>query len=395
MKSKILFVLPKFEFGGTVFSTFNMIRVLGDFTDYDIYIYPMIADGPVRNVYTGLNVLPSDFLLESNFANINEYSGRKKVKIYLGKLIKRINLIFNKQYNQDLFRRVAEQLQRKYNFDFVASCQEGDSTEFVSYFPNCKRIAWFRSEMSVYLQKHISKEKAKLLNSIYCKFNNIVCVSNTTREDFAQYFPAIGERIIAIHNIQDTQDINNRANQLIRDPFDNRFFTIVSVGRMSPQKRFAQIPSIASKLITRGNKNFRWYIIGDGNTGGEYDRLLDEIDKLDMKEYVIPIGSRVNPYPYIKSADILVIPSSYEACPRVVAEAHILNKPVISADYSSATEFVNHGVDGFVSTIDNLDYYISAMMKKDGQASEIYSNCESFHFDSDSILQKLLKLFSK
>lgn len=76
MNRKILFVLPKFEFGGTVFSTLNMIRMLQQHGGYDISVFPMIAYGPVRNVYDGLNVLDSDFLLDCFlriFKNIQAY----------------------------------------------------------------------------------------------------------------------------------------------------------------------------------------------------------------------------------------------------------------------------------------------------------------------------------
>ena len=390
----ILFVLPKFEFGGTVFSTFNMIRMLQQHGGFEIYVYPMIADGPVRQVYKGINVLESDYLLESSFANLNEYKGIKKISLVIGKIIKRIWSCYLKEYNVKQYKRVSQKLQIQYHFDFVASCQEGDSTEFVSYFKDCKRIAWFRSEMSLYLKNHVSESRAKRLAAIYGRMDNIVCVSKTTRDDFAQYFPDIDEHILAIHNIQDVQEILDKANEDISEAFDKQYYTLVSVGRMSPQKRFASIPKIASEIIQSGLTNFRWYIIGDGNKAGEYDRLIKEINQLNMHEYVKLLGSRVNPYPYIRSADALVIPSSYEACPRVVAEAHILKVPVISADYSSAPEFVRHGVDGFVGSIDELSHFITEMIEGTETSKTVVRNCQNFKFDTDLILNQLLQLFS-
>ena len=92
MNKKILFILPKFEFGGTVFSTFNMIRMLQQHGGFDIYVYPMIADGPIRQVYNSINVLKSDFLLESSFVNLQEYKGVKKLSFFLGKIVKRLSL---------------------------------------------------------------------------------------------------------------------------------------------------------------------------------------------------------------------------------------------------------------------------------------------------------------
>lgn len=395
MNSKILFVLPKFEFGGTVFSTLNMIRMLQQHGGYDISVFPMIAYGPVRNVYDGLNVLDSDFLLDCFFANIQEYTGLHKLGVIAGKCINKICNMEGVYDKGKMYDRVAKKLQDRYHFDFVASCQEGDSTEFVSHFKDCKRIAWFRSEMSVYLQNHISKERAKHLTSIYEKMDNIVCVSKTTRDDFAQYFPAIDDRILAIHNIQDVQEIFSKANEAVSDPFDKKYYTLVSVGRMSPQKRFAYIPKIASELVSSRVTNFRWYIIGDGNKAGEYDRFLEAMDKYQMWDYVKAIGSRVNPYPYIQSADALVIPSSYEACPRVVAEAHILKVPVISADYSSVSEFVHHGIDGFVGTIDEQKDLIIKMVNGTDESRIVIENCKRYKLDTDLILNQLIRVFSK
>lgn len=395
MNLKILFVLPKFEFGGTVFSTFNMIRMLQKHGGYDIYIFPIISNGPVRHVYDDLNVLHSNFLLESSFANIHENKGFNKIRIIIGKIIKKGCEIITNNYSERLYVKVAETLQSKHHFDYVVSCQEGYSTEFVSYFNDCKRVAWFRSEMSVYLKKHISKERAERLASIYEKMDNIVCVSKTTRDDFAQYFPNIEHRILAIHNIQDVQDIVNKANENIPDPFDKQYYTLVSVGRIAPQKRFTYIPKIAYELVKDGKDKFRWYIIGDGNIMGEYDRLIEAIDKYGMHNYVKLLGSRVNPYPYIRSADALVIPSSYEACPRVVAEAHILKVPVISADYSSAREFVHDGVNGFVGSINEQKSIISKMIDNTDEWKTVISNCQKYEFDTDIILDKLLNIFSK
>ena len=392
MDKKILFILPKFEFGGTAFSTFNMIRMLQQHGGFDIYVYPMIADGPVRKVYNGINVLKTDFLLESSFANLQEYKGTKKLSFFLGKIVKRLG--FSDNYNIKQFERVAKKLQAQYHFDFVASCQEGDSTEFVSYFEDCKRIAWFRSEMTLYLQNHISTERAKALKNIYGRMDNIVCVSKTTRDDFARYFPELDKRIIAVHNIQDVKEIQDKANEKIEDPFDKRYYTLVSVGRMSPQKRFSSIPMIASKLVMEGWTNFRWYIIGDGNKSGEYDRLVEELKKNKMQNYVKVMGSRVNPYPYIQSANVLVIPSLYEACPRVVAEAQILKVPVISADYSSAEEFVHHCVDGFVGTIDELHLFIAEMMTGTEKSKTVVRNCKRFNLDTGYILKQLINIFS-
>lgn len=108
MNRKILFVLPKFEFGGTVFSTLNMIRMLQQHGGYDISVFPMIAYGPVRNVYDGLNVLDSDFLLDCFFANIQEYTGLYKLGVIAGKCINKICDMGGVYDKRKMYDRVAK-----------------------------------------------------------------------------------------------------------------------------------------------------------------------------------------------------------------------------------------------------------------------------------------------
>lgn len=66
MKQKILFILPGFTFGGTVFSTLNMISLL-DKERYDIDVLAMTHQGPVKEYYkkAGINILPEDKTLSS------------------------------------------------------------------------------------------------------------------------------------------------------------------------------------------------------------------------------------------------------------------------------------------------------------------------------------------
>lgn len=278
-------------------------------------------------------------------------------------------------------------------YNFVASCQELDSTYFASCFPNTKRIAWFRSEYSVYKHQNTQAELDRE-RRLYHRFNQIICVSQTTRDDFALYFEDIQDRIFAIHNIQDTDNIEKKATESVDDPFDSDIFNIVSVGRFAPQKRFSYIPKIASELKMRGLK-FKWYIIGDGNAGEEWDKTQKNIIKYDVADCIRCLGSRLNPYPYIASANLSVIPSYYEACPRVVIESKILKTPCVCADFSSAKEFVSSNVDGYVDTIDSIVNHIANMIYDKDLYNRIKNKCNTYSIDNKDIYHKLQKVFSK
>ena len=98
-------------------------------------------------------------------------------------------------------------------------------------------------------------------------------------------------------------------------------------------------------------------------------------------------------YPYIKSAHVLVNTSSYEACPRVVAEAKILKTPVICADFSFSYEFVDNGVDGFIDSLQNLPAIIGSLINDENLYNKIKQKCLCYEMNVADIMTKLDKVF--
>ena len=49
-----------------------------------------------------------------------------------------------------------------------------------------------------------------------------------------------------------------------------------------------------------------------------------------MKDYVKLLGAKLNPYPYMKKADYLLLTSNYEGFPVIYGEAITLGKKIIS-----------------------------------------------------------------
>ena len=390
---KLLFILPEFKFGGTVFSTLNMIYFLRD--KYDISVLAMTHQGPVKEKYVsaGINILPKSFLLDTIAGSITDsVNGWYYVKYIVFKLIKKTMQLLGLDYTNLVFKVMSKSYSNKY--DVVLSCQEGISTHFMTYIKATKHIAWFRSEC-----KHWLPEIDKDINvavfresKFYAECDNIVCVSQTTCDDMKSYFPNLASKIIAIHNIQDLEKIYADAKMGIDDSrFNVSNFKIVSIGRMSPQKRFAQIPEIARKVKELGC-DFTWVVIVGGNTFSEYDNFIANINKYDVSDVVVCLGEKLNPYPYIANSDLLVNTSYVEACPRVINEAKILQIPIICTDFSSAAEFVNSGKYGYVSSIDEIHNYIANIIINQSLYDFIISESKAFKFSNVEILDKIINI---
>lgn len=107
-------------------------------------------------------------------------------------------------------------------------------------------------------------------------------------------------------------------------------------------KAFAKLKQYANRYI--------WYIIGDGD---DREYLQNLISDKGLLSNIHLLGSRNNPYPYIKDCDIFLLPSHYEGKPMAVTEAQILGLVPCVTNYSSAKEQVHHMKDGII--MDNND----------------------------------------
>ena len=206
-RKRILFLLPGFNYGGTVFSTFNMITFLRK--DYDISVLPMTYQGPVAEIYrdAGINLLQESLLLSSMMGRINkENDFWRKAFFVVNKILRKILMKLGIDYEMIVMRKIANRIESKHSFDYIASCQEGASTYFLSCFTKGKKIAWFRSEMSIYKTEISGKELTKALN-IYHLIDKIVCVSQTTCNDLQKYIKDLTRNVISIHNIQNIEQI--------------------------------------------------------------------------------------------------------------------------------------------------------------------------------------------
>ena len=144
-KKSILFILPEFGFGGTVFSTLNMIYLLRE--HYDISVLAMSHQGPVKEKYSDINVLPEDFLLACCCDSYKDISGfRKKTLATIIRLLERSLDLLGIDFRGIIYSICASRYDGLY--DYVACCQEGASTLFLSIFKKAIKIAWFRSEYS-------------------------------------------------------------------------------------------------------------------------------------------------------------------------------------------------------------------------------------------------------
>lgn len=205
-----------------------------------------------------------------------------------------------------------------------------------------KKIAWIHTDYT-----KISVD-ANAEIPIWNSFDKIISISNDVTKTFSQVFPTLKEKIIEIENILSSSFIKQQAQLFIPNEMQGDLIKLCSIGRFCYAKNFENIPFIVQILKSKG-VNFRWYIIGFGDTAD----IIDNIEKTNTQDCVILLGKKENPYPYIANCDIYVQPSRYEGKSVTVREAQILGKPVVITNYPTAKSQVNDKVDGIICDMDN------------------------------------------
>ncbi|HAM64159.1 MAG: hypothetical protein A2Y20_01260 [Firmicutes bacterium GWF2_51_9] len=385
--TKLLIIIPAFKHGGTNKSLQNMLGFLSD--KYEISIFSLSHIGHYKRIFRNFEILSAhpalsliyddfgklDFRNESfleSFSKLCKKTYRKVFKIMLGK------------NGLDVIQKKAIKRINENKFDVIIAMQEGYTTQFVSKFKTNK-IAWVRSDYSEY-QKVIGRDEG----DIYKEYNSVICVSEYTKNIFLEYYPFLKERCFGIHNMIDYEAIINfsRSNDNIDERFSSDEFTILSIGRLSQVKRFDLIPIVAKELNDDGFI-FRWYIIGGGE---EYNNLTKIIKDNKIGSRVILLGQKNNPYPYIKSSNLVVVTSYSEACPNVLNEAKILQVPILSTDYGSAYEFISNSFDGVIVSKEDLKHEIANLIINEDRYNRIKNNLKDFKYTNEQIINNITSI---
>ncbi len=190
------------------------------------------------------------------------------------------------------------------------------------------KIAWIHNDISkVFGDGFIAKIKLKKDKKAYKRFNKIVFVSEENRNDFNKYYGKFPNEEV-IRNYLNYKRVLDRAEQKEDLPFSNKDINLLTCARLVEQKAIDRFINIHHKLENDGVHS-KVYIVGDGPKRLE---LQKQIDSLGDTENFYLLGSKENPYPYIKHCDYFCLLSYYEGYAMAAEEAKILNKPIIATD---------------------------------------------------------------
>ena len=364
MEKKKVFIFNYFMYiGGAERALLGLLNVI-DYTKYDVDLFLAMHVGELMSLIPKeVNLLPENSRYAGYACPLRKVLFSKNFMIGLARLNakrKYRSYIKNKGVNESAssFQYVVKEMmpylpeinpQTEYDLaiNFIAP-----HDIIVDKVKAKKKICWIHTD---YTRIDINVEQEL---PVWDAYDHIISISPDVTKTFLQVFPSLSSKIVEMENILSPEFVRKRSSELnvsAEMSKSNNTITILSVGRFCEAKNYDNVPDICQRINSKfkfqnSKLRVKWFLIG---FGGDEELIRRKIAETGMQDYVIILGKKSNPYPYIKACDIYVQPSRYEGQSVTVREAQMLCKPVVVTNYPTAKSQIQDGIDGKIVPMDN------------------------------------------
>ena len=353
MKKYILFSIDSLHCAGAEKSLTTLLSLL-DYSKYEVDLMMFGHGGALEElVPKQVNILkPLEYIkftqksLKENliYSIKNRKFNMLKSRVSFS-LALRNGRYSNAQKARILWEKTSKSIERNLKrYDIAISYAQGVPTFYVADKINAdKKFAW------VNVSYRLEDKDKKFQSEYYNKYNKIVAVSHSAKDVFLETFPKYSDKMEIIYDINDANLISKMAD--IGESYNDNFggIRLLTIGRLANQKGYDMALEACKKLKEKGIK-FKWYALGKGPLKEEIENYIKENQ---LQDYFELLGVKSNPYPYIKDADIYVQTSRFEGFGLAIAEARMLNTPVVTTEFDAVYNQMVQGKNGLVVGMDS------------------------------------------
>lgn len=308
------------------------------------------------------------------------------------KIIQKIQL-FQRRQKLEKLRKNPEIVDTEYlkeNYDIEIGMTYNDFEPVLnSSNKNSKKVGWFHSEIQV---PKLQPLVPKILEH-FPQFHYMIYCSEKIKNLMHEHYPNLNyptESVII--NAIPIEEIKQKANaDFLLPNAESKIF--VSVGRLHTRKGYHKLMDAHKKLLNEGFQH-TVIIIGDGE---ELPNLLEQQKNLGVEKSFVFAGNQMNPYPFIKNADFFIMPSESEAWPLVIAEALILQKPIIATKVGDVESMIEDRKTGYLIDYDTHEIYVAMkeFLTNEKLVSDLRENLTAIEkqFDNKKIFDEVEEIF--
>lgn len=365
MKKKVLFMLNDMNVGGTEKAFLNLVDTMSP-EEYEVTLLLLRRWGGFLDAvpdWVKVESIESYDLLEREMKAPPFAVAKERItsgKVLRGVGIALLHLWYKLTGNRvPYFRFILRGTQSRRKCDVAiafAGPQDFISTYIVDHIEAPTKVQWI----------HFDVRKiffgVKTARKLYPKFQHVFVVSEEARQALVHVLPEIKGITRTVPNV--ISDNLCRQQAELGEGFTDGFHgkRIVTLGRLSAEKGQDIIPEVAAELAARG-VDFRWYLVGDGKLRSV---IAEKAAALGVSDRVVLLGTKTNPYPYLKDANLYVQTSVHEGFCITLGEAKAFELPIVSTNCAGAHEQLE-GLNNRRIVERNKDEILQAVMELLGE----------------------------
>lgn len=183
--------------------------------------------------------------------------------------------------------------------------------------------------------KEVGKIARILAKIFYTCFNvTPVALSNIIKKTIIDQYHLKDEQVPVVVNGIDLKKCMIKDDYSIKDKF-----TVLHIGRFDKQKNHISLVKGFEKFLLQC-PNSQLLLLGDGDLR---DKIFDYVNKNNLNNNVKFLGLTNNVYPYLKNADVFILPSIYEGVPMTLIEAMGSAIPIIASRVGGIPDMLTDG----------------------------------------------------
>lgn len=337
MKKKLLFVIDSLTCGGAEKSLVTLLSLL-DYDKFDVDLQLFAYGGPFEKfLHKRVNLLEplviTDYLskpLWLQFLNIlkkenrNILKARLKYSFLLRKNKRRLN---NAAIARIYWNCFSSCIKKTEDYDVAIGYGQAVPTFYVAEKASSKlKYGWVNAQYT------ISGVEKDFQFQFYKRLNKIVLVTPELKDIFKTVYPDFQDKMVVIQDILSDKvikrmSLEGESLKKIKDEF-----ILVTIGRLNQFAKGFDILLLVNSELKKRNINFKWYIIGEGPFRKDMEIFIAENN---LQTNLFLLGFKSNPYSYLASADLYVQTSRHEGFGLSIAEARLLNVPVVTTEFDA------------------------------------------------------------
>ncbi|MGM1055648.1 MAG: glycosyltransferase [Bacteroidota bacterium] len=363
-KIKILFVIESLTLAGSEKSLIALLSNL-DSDLYEINLQLFRYGGELENFIPNfVKLLPplayNEFAGKSLFKNLKS----RKFRYLRSKMTYTISLRMKNGNVSDIAKLYWKSVQNAFTiedreYDIAIAYAQGAPTYYVmDKIKARKKITWVNANVQ------FTKHNLLFEKGYYSQYDKIVAVSEINQQHFTNIFPDLAEKLWLIPDMLDFSSIYRMAD-LYCPKFEKNKFNILTVSRLEKGMKGLDITLETCRILRDKGVDFHWYILGKGSFQTEIQNF---IKSHNLEGYLTLLGTSTNPYPYFKAADLYVQTSRSESYGISIAEARLLNTPIVTTRFDTVYMQMVEGKNGLVTDMNPegiADGIIKIMNNKD------------------------------